>query len=222
MAYRYESYDSAALQLHLDSYLQHREEWAILDHDKPGLAAARTARSADFVPGLLGVSAADGDPCIVVRMPDDAHRDFGAPERVEIIARALDDRHLELTVTLCNKPANRMPEASFLSFTPQATAGWLYRKMALWQPGDRIARRGGGQLQAVSAVRTRAGGHTLTLEPLDTPLVAPAGSAFLPFSQEPPDLSAGIRFNMHNNKWGTNFPMWWEGDFTARYVLSVG
>jgi hypothetical protein len=30
-----------------------------------------------------------------------------------------------------------------------------------------------------------------------------------------------VRFNLHNNKWGTNFPMWWEGDFSARYRLSV-
>jgi hypothetical protein len=144
-------------------------------------------------------------------MPEDAHDALGAPERVEIIARALDDTRLELTVTLYNKPANRMPEASFFSFTPDGAGDWLHRKMALWQPGDRIARRGGGQLQAVSAVRTGHGAHALTLEPLDTPLVGPAGSPFLPFAEQPPDLSAGLRFNLHNNKWGTNFPMWWEG-----------
>lgn len=221
IAYRYESYDSTVLQTHLDSYLQHREEWAILDHDKPGLALARTARNEVFAPRLLGVAAANGDPSVVLAMPEDAHGTLGAPERVEIIARGLDNRRLELTVTLCNKPANRMPEASFFAVTPAGAAGWLYRKMALWQPGDRIARRGGGQLQAVSAVRTGIGDRTVTIEPLDVPLVAPAGAPFLPFSTEPPDLSAGIRFNLHNNKWGTNFPMWWEGEFTARFVLSV-
>lgn len=222
MAYRYESYDSQALQTHLDSYLQHREEWAILDHDKPGLSNARTARNESFAPTLLGIGEVNGDPCAVLAMSEDAHGTLGAPERVEIVARALDDTRLELTVTLCNKPANRMPEASFFSFTPAEAGNWLYRKMALWQPGDRIARRGGGQLQAVSAVRTGVGSHAVTLEPLDTPLVGPVGSLFLPFAEEPPDLSAGLRFNLHNNKWGTNFPMWWEGDFTARFVLSVG
>jgi len=215
--FRYESYDSGELQRHLDTYLQHREEWAILDHDRPGLDTARTARTQSFAPKLIGIGASNGTPCVVMALPQDAHRELGAPERVEMRAGALDGNRLELAVTLRNKPANRMPEAGFVSFTPAHTAGWLYRKMGLWQPGERIARRGGGQLQAVSAVRS----GELTLEPLDTPLVAPAGSPFMPFCPEPPDLSRGLRFNVHNNKWGTNFPMWWEGDFTARYVLSV-
>ena len=62
----------------------------------------------------------------------------------------------------------------------------------------------------------------LTATPLDTPLVAPAASAFMPFAPERPDLSHGVRFNLHNNKWGTNFPMWWEGDFKSRIVLEIG
>lgn len=48
--YRYESYDASDMTRHLDSYLTTRPEWAILDHDKPGLASARTARSAQWQP----------------------------------------------------------------------------------------------------------------------------------------------------------------------------
>ena len=220
VAYRYESYDSAALQAHLDSYLQHRAEWAILDHDKPGLDRARTARHAAFAPRRIG-GWAGGHPGAIMKMPDEAHRTLGAPERIELAAEALDDTRLLLRLTLRDKPANRMPEASFVSVTPEGASAWRYRKMGLWQPGDRIARRGGGQLQAVEAVSAALTTGTLTIEPLDSPLVAPAGSPFMPFAPEPPDLSAGVRFNLHNNKWGTNFPMWWEGDLTTRFVLSL-
>jgi hypothetical protein len=221
IAFRYESYDSAALQTHLDSYLQHRAEWAILDHDKPGLDRAATARHATFAPRRIGGGWVDGQAVVVLAMPEDAHRTLGAPERIELAAEALGDTHLALRLTLRNKPANRMPEASFVSLTPQDASGWRYRKMGLWQPGERIARRGGGQLQAVEAVAAELGAGSLTVEPLDSPLVAPAGSPFMPFASEPPDLSAGIRFNLHNNKWGTNFPMWWEGDLSVRFVLTV-
>jgi hypothetical protein len=31
----------------------------------------------------------------------------------------------------------------------------------------------------------------------------------------------GIRVNLYNNKWGTNFPMWWEGDGLFRFVLTI-
>ena len=78
-------------------------------------------------------------------------------------------------------------------------------------------KRGGGQLQAVTGVRTDG----LTVTPLDTPLAAPAGSPFMPFNAAPPDFSAGVRFNLFNNKWGTNFPMWWEGDLQARFLLNL-
>ena len=109
-----------------------------------------------------------------------------------------------------------------MSFAPAIEGQWDYHKMGLWQPGDRVVSNGGGQLQAVTAVRAHlTGGRLLTLSPLDTPLVGPARSDFMTFSKAPPDLSQGLRFNLHNNKWGTNFPMWWEGDFKARFVLKV-
>jgi len=47
LGYRYESYDAADMQKHLDSYLTTRPDWAILDHDKTGRDKAATARSAE-------------------------------------------------------------------------------------------------------------------------------------------------------------------------------
>jgi hypothetical protein len=64
---------------------------------------------------------------------------------------------VELTLVLRDKPANRMPEAGFFSFTPATDGGWSLEKMGLWHRGDAIVRRGGGQLQAVTAVRTTSG-----------------------------------------------------------------
>ena len=206
LGYRYESYDAADVDAHMDSYLTHREEWAILDHAKPGLERAKTARSASFAPAPDGL------------MDAVAHAELGAPSRVDYAFRALDATRLEITVRMVNKPANRMPEASFVTFTPDDAGEWQFLKMGLWQPAGRVAPMGGGQLQAVFGVR----GKGFELSPLDTPLVAPAGSRFFPFEKATPDFSGGVRFNLHNNKWGTNFPMWWEGDFAARFVVTVG
>jgi uncharacterized protein DUF5054 len=217
MGYRYESYDSAELQKHLDTYLQHRLEWAVLDHDKLGLQHAATARNAAYAPnfgGVIGTTA-------VSLMPAETHAVLGAPRQVEMTARALDAKRIELSWVLRDKPANRMPEASFISLTPADSTAWDYEKLGLWQDGARIARKGGGQLQGVNAVSTTAGSVRLTATPLDTALVAPAGSPFMPFAPEPPDLSGGVRFNLHNNKWGTNFAMWWEGDFKCRIMLEL-
>jgi hypothetical protein len=216
VAYRHESYDWHELQRHLDTYLQHRDEWAILDHDKPGLASARTARTASFMPHHQGVSASG--VASLAHMPEDASRELGAPVRTGFVLRGLDADRVEVTLVLFDKPANRMPEAGFLSVTPTGSSQWMFRKTGLWNRADNVVRRAGGQLQAIEAARS----GTLSLQPLDCALVSPAGAPFMPFQPDIPDFSAGLRFNLYNNKWGTNFPMWWEGSMAYRFVLDLG
>jgi hypothetical protein len=217
LGYRHESYDWTELQRHLDSYLQHRIEWAILDHDKPGLDKARTARTASFVPSHLGISA---DGRAVSELPAYAREHLGGPARQEISIHGLDAERLEITLVLRDKPANRMPEAGFFHLTPKGADQWSLRKMGLWHEGKSIARRGGGQLQAVEAVRTRTPIGPVEFSLLDAALVAPMTSPFIPFQPEVPDFSQGIRLNLYNNKWGTNFPMWWEGTAVFRVIIT--
>ena len=206
MGFRYESYDAAGIERWLDTYLTQRPYWAPLDHAKPGLEYARTARSLVLAPE------ADGS------MDPAAHAQLGAPARISWSFRGLDANRIEIAITLHDKPANRMPEASFVSFAPAGHHDWQFLKTGTWLRADKVAPRGGGQLQAVAAVRTAG----LSLTPLDTPLVAPAHTDFMVFDSLPPDFSSGLRFNLHNNKWGTNFRMWWEAErFTARFILEL-
>ncbi|HWU19527.1 MAG TPA: DUF5054 domain-containing protein [Devosia sp.] len=217
LGYRYESYDGAELQRHLDTYLQHRLEWAILDHDKPGLAQAKTAVTQSFAPRFAGIAGRTA----VADMPALAHEALGAPPRIELTISALDERQLEIALVLRDKPANRMPEASFFSFTPANASRWSLRKMGLWQDAANIVERGGGQLQSVEAVQAMVGDAPVSVQVLDSALVAPATSPFMPFQPERPDFSGGFRINLHNNKWGTNFPMWCEGTIVSRLVLAI-
>lgn len=211
VAYRYESYDATDMARHMDTYLTHRPEWAILDHDKPGLAASGAGLSKVFVPVL---TAAEGSSA-VLSMPKQANGQYGAPPILSLHME--EGEGLILTFVLRGKPANRMPEASFLSFTPAGASDWSFNKMGLWHSSERIAESGGAQLQAVAAAREAS---TLTIEPLDTPLVAPQSWDFMTFCKTRPSFAEGIRFNLHNNKWGTNFPMWCEGDIVARFRIT--
>jgi hypothetical protein len=215
LGYRHESYDWTELQTHLDSYLQHRQEWAILDHDKPGVDRARTARSARFVPEGQGIS--EDRARAFGHMPKDAQSALGAPSRHELILRGIDDHSVEIALVLRDKPANRMPEAGFLTLTPQGAHAWELEKLGLWHKAGEIVRGGGGQLQAVSGLRYEAASFDI----VDSALVAPAGAPFMPFQPELPDFAAGMRINLYNNKWGTNFPMWWEGDLLSRIVMRL-
>ncbi|MBJ3784548.1 DUF5054 domain-containing protein [Devosia sediminis] len=213
IGYRHESYDWQTMQTHLDSYLQHRDEWAILDHDKPGLGSAKTARTASFAPRHLGIAGHAG----LAAMPAEASAQLGAPVRNALSIRGLDADRVEVTLVLFDKPANRMPEAGFLSFTPATAGEWELRKMGLWNDGRNIARRGGGQLQAIESARSVG----VTVTPVDSALVAPATAPFIPFQPDIPDFTGGLRFNLYNNKWGTNFPMWWDGSVAFRFVVEL-
>jgi hypothetical protein len=207
--YRYESYDAADVEAWMNSYLTEQPEWALLDHGKPGLDRAVTAHSAAYATRVV-----DGARVIDA----EAHAQLGAPRRIDFAFRALDAERLEITIALLDKPANRMPEAGFLTFTPDGTRDWEFLKTGLWQAADNVAFRGGGQLQAVFAVRS----GTLSLIPLDTPLVGPADLAFMRYHPAPPAFGSGLRFNLHNNRWGTNFPQWWGVEqFRARFILSL-
>lgn len=218
--YRHESYAAADVAAYMDSYITARPEWAILDHDKPGLAKARTARSSRWIPCFIGAAQTMERLIIAMELPSAAHETLGAPRRVDYIVSPAADG-VELTVVLHEKPANRMPEAGFVEFAPKGAGDWQFLKTGLWQRAAHIAARGGGALQAVFAARTRLeGSGMLEIAPLDTPLVGPFGQPFMVFPPNPPAYDAGLRFNLHNNKWGTNFPMWWEGDFASRFVIS--
>ena len=220
--FRHDSYDAADVARFRKSYITQDFEWALLDFGKPGLENARTARSACWQPALRGTALTSAGLVIGLDLPEVAKADLGAPAGVEMVLKPLDASRLEVALVLRGKPANRMPEAGFLLVTPAEAGDWDYRKMGLWQRGDRTAANGGGHLQAVAAIRsTLFGGATLQIEPLDTPLVGPAGDDFMHFPGAPPDLSDGVRFNLYNNKWGTNFVMWWEGDLLARYLVTL-
>ena len=221
IAYVYESYDADDVATHMRTYLTDRVRWALLDHGKPGLEHARTARSASYATELAGVERETDRVVLHWRTPAAAHEQLGAPEHVSLCIRPLGATQLRLELVMHDKPANRMPEASFLAFAPAAQE-WQLHKLGIWLPAGDVVHNGGGALQAVSALRAKLpSGATLRITPFDSPLIAPLDAAFMTFTTAPPDFSAGIRFNLHNNKWGTNFPMWCAGTLRFRFDLEI-
>lgn len=59
----------------------------------------------------------------------------------------------------------------------------------------------------------------LTLRGIDTGLISIGPPSLLDFSRTLPDPRGGVWFNLHNNVWGTNFPMWYDQDARFRFTL---
>ena len=60
----------------------------------------------------------------------------------------------------------------------------------------------------------------LSIETLDAALVAPGEPSLLNFNNRQPDMKNGMHFNLLNNVWGTNFPMWFDDDARFRFKLT--
>src|ERR1035438_8608710 len=120
-----------------------------------------------------------------------------------------------------DKRANRLAEAMWLSFSPDAPdqEGWTLEKVDQPVSPHDVMINGNRHLHAVTkTVRYHDPRGSFTLETLDAPLVAPGQRSLLKFDNDPIDMRGGIHVNLYNNLWGTAFPQWYDQDMRFRFV----
>ena len=121
--------------------------------------------------------------------------------------------------------ANRLPEALWCSFEPVVAEPdrWRLDKLGqLVSPLD-VVRRGGRGLHAVGEGMAYDGPDgSLRIATRDAPFVAPGAPRLLDADPPVPDLAGGLHVLLHDNCWGTNFPMWWEGPARFAFTIRAG
>jgi len=132
------------------------------------------------------------------------------------------DPVVQINFSCFAKVANRLPEAMWLSFLPQAPEpkGWMLEKVdQLVSPFD-VVRGGNRQIHALSgALHYQDAQGSLSIETLDAPVVALGEKSPLAYSTAQPDIAKGIHFSLFNNAWGTNYIQWFGEDTRFRFVL---
>lgn len=227
------------------------EWWAVEDTTKPGIDAAG-ALSAWWEPdeadvhvgerwsSRRGLGRADGGAVeagpairraealvVVVRMPEAARTVSGSPPEVVLVLSDTTPPEgpstLGVELRWEDKPANRLPEATWLGVRPVVADPGAMVLDKLGQdvsPLDVVAS-GGQHLHAVGdGVRWPGPDGTVILRTLDAPLLAPGRPRLLDPGPERPELDRGVWICLHDNVWGTNFPMWSEGSARFRFELS--
>ena len=206
------------------------EWWARWDNTKPGIDAGG-ARSAPWdlqpVRAIGRAHAVDGalaEVAVEARFPDEAVA-LGAPPTVWTVWSLAPSGDLALDVLWPDKPATRLPEATWCSFVPIVAepARWELDKLAQRVSPLDVVRRGGRSLHAVGEGMHYDGpdGH-LTIATSSAPLVAPGRPNLLDADPPVPDLDGGFHVLLHDNCWGTNFPMWNQGPAAFSFSISVG
>lgn len=151
----------------------------------------------------------------LVGWPDNSTMELFIPDK---------ERAIHIALQCFDKRPNRLAEAMWLSFSPDApdTTGWLLEKVDQPVSPLDVMSNGGRHLHAVTMdVTYRDKRGSLTLETLDAPLIAPGQRSLLNFDNKQPDMREGIHVNLYNNLWGTAFPQWYGQDMRFRFVVRV-
>lgn len=202
--------------------------WSRPDFTKPGLGNA--AESRIWLPVLDGIYRQYEEKAeriiVDLRMPEQASTAYGCPRRFTLELRLPDaSPDVEIVLQWFDKPACRMPEATWLSFVPTLAEpnNWRLDKVGQEIDPREVMRDGNRRLHAVgTGMHYRGSDGGFTIETLDAPLVAPGAPSLLNFTNRQPALAGGMHMCLHNNVWGTNFPMWYDDDARFRFVLRVG
>jgi hypothetical protein len=210
-------------------YVTVKTWWSVLDFGKPKIenfgAQSRvwTAALADCWSGKvegghrllaqLRIDDAEAEKSGRVAWPGKMFLDVFLPDAEPVV---------QINFSCFAKAANRLPEAMWLSFLPQAPEpkGWMLEKVdRLVSPFD-VVRGGNRQVHAVSrGLNYKDAQGSLSIETLDAPVVVLGEKSPLAYSTAQPDLAKGIHFSLYNNAWGTNYIQWFGEDTRFRFVL---
>ncbi len=220
---RYDVYGQRDYERFWEQYIRNRDNarvawWAREDFTKPGIP---TSARQTWTPTVTAAYQDHPTERVFMLTYAAEAQAFGAPRQAYLRYAIIDDA-LDVAYAWFDKPACRVAEAFWLSFQPIAPQpnGWRFEKVG--QPIDPcdVVSKGARTLHAIDQRVTYEGEtHRLEVCSLDAPLVAPEAPALLDFHNRLPAMHGGIHFNLYNNVWGTNFPMWFAEDAQFRFKL---
>jgi hypothetical protein len=227
---RYQTFSAADYERYFGQYIpaaEREKSWSRDDFTKPGIEVANPLsrtwqpsvdacyrRSSDTETRFLFHLSAEPPSAVDYGCPKDFYLQYTFDNRLPRIA---------IDLQWFNKSACRLPEALWFSFQPRVSpdAQWRMEKLGQEISPLEVVENGNRHLHAVgSGVTCNDEGTRVEIVALDSPLVAPGQPSLLNFTNEQPQLLSGMHFNLYNNLWGTNFPMWFEEDCRFRFQLS--
>lgn len=141
---------------------------------------------------------------------------FGAPARLELLM-TFSPKSITFDLAWFQKSASRVAEGLWLRFCPPQILTGIH-KMGEWFRPEDMVLKGGRRLHAVEdGVRF----ETCAIRPLDCALVSAGGPSLLSFDEERIPVRDGVSFNLFNNVWNTNFPMWYDQDARFRFIFGL-
>jgi len=221
---RYQTFSANDYERFFHQYIIPAEQnnaWSREDFTKPGLESANP-QSRFWQPEVQAIYRMGKQWLFHLIGETEANQQYGCPKDFFLQYTFTINSEIQIDLEWFNKPACRLPEAAWFSFVPltSSDADWKLEKLGQEVSPLDVVENGNRHLHASGKyIVCREKTASLSIAALDSPLVAPGVPSLLNFNNDLPDLSQGMHFNLHNNLWGTNFPMWFEEDCRFRFIL---
>ena len=145
------------------------------------------------------------------------------PERIQVNCfTTKNGKRSEVALTIYGKPAVRLPESYWLSFTVPGIESVIAEKMGERVDLMDVVEKGNRQMHGIDRyVDLITSGETIRISSKEAFLLNVGEAQGLNYSTNYPDKRKGAHFNLNNNLWGTNFSMWNEGSLTYHFVIET-
>jgi hypothetical protein len=229
--FSYQTFSADDYARFMASYVTSKADWAPQDFGKPNIEHFG-ARSRTWTPTLVKCwsgESADGDRLLArLRIDDAAGEKSGMaawPQKMYLdLLFPKDEAVMKIAFYCFGKIANRLPEAMWLTFQPDAaeSRNWMMEKSDTALSPLAVVRGGNRHMHALSkglSCRDARGGFSI--DTLDAPVVALGEKSPIYFSNDQPDISKGVHFSLFNNAWGTNYIQWFGEDLRFRFEVKA-
>ncbi|HAF61376.1 MAG TPA: glycoside hydrolase [Anaerolineaceae bacterium] len=226
---RYQTFSSEDYERFFHQYIlpsEQKNSWSREDFTKPGMELADPPSRFWHLPvNDQYIKTSNGDTQYLFRLIAEppSNQEYGCPQEFYLQYTFHQNvADIDIDLQWFNKPACRLPEALWFTFNPQLSqnAEWSIEKLGEKISPLDVVKNGNRHLHAAGeSVTFMDTGEQIEIMALDSPLIAPGQPSLLNFTNDQPDITGGMHFNLLNNVWGTNFPMWFEDDCRFRFTL---
>jgi hypothetical protein len=228
--FTYQTFSADDYARFMASYVTSKADWAPQDFGKPNIEHFG-ARGRTWTPTLVNCWSGeneDGHRLIARLKIDDAAAEKSGvvawPEKMYLeLSFPKNDPVMKIAFYCFGKRANRLPEAMWLTFQPDApeSKNWRLEKSDYHHVNPMDVVPGGNRhMHALSkGLGYKDAQGSFAIDTLDAPVVALGERSPIYFSKELPDISKGLHFSLFNNTWGTNYIQWFGEDLRFRFEV---
>lgn len=223
----YQMFDGGDYDDFQNRYLRARYGWALDDLGKRGLKESHAVSVTLYAQTMAQSVRKEKKGTRIItelRFPENEKVDKRVyPERIQVNCfTTKNGKRSEVALTIYGKPAVRLPESYWLSFTVPGIESVIAEKMGERVDLMDVVEKGNRQMHGIDRyVDLITSGETIRISSKEAFLLNVGEAQGLNYSTNYPDKRKEVHFNLNNNLWGTNFSMWNEGSLTYHFVIET-